>query len=77
MAGFARNLTFSSTNARNMSQYLNATGTPCAASCAPTTRTSSNALPQFLADSAKASILAQFIRKRIDLGRAEGLKLAS
>jgi hypothetical protein len=27
--------------------------------------------------SAKTSILAQFIRKRIDPGRAEGLKLAS
>jgi len=36
-----------------------------------------NALPQFLADSAKTAILPQFIRKRIDLGRAEGLKLAS
>ena len=36
-----------------------------------------NALPQFLADSPKNATLAQFIRKRIDLGRAEGLKLAS
>ena len=36
-----------------------------------------NALPQFLADSAKTAILAKFIRKRIDLRRAEGLKLAS
>lgn len=36
-----------------------------------------NALPQFLADSVKTAILAKFIRKRIDLGRAEGLKLAS
>ena len=36
-----------------------------------------NALPQFLADSAKTAILAKFIRARIDLGRAEGLKLAS
>lgn len=36
-----------------------------------------NALPQFLADSAKTSILAKFIRHRIDLSRAEGTNLAS
>ena len=36
-----------------------------------------NTLPQFLADTDKTAILAKFIRKRIDLGRAEGLKLAS
>jgi hypothetical protein len=36
-----------------------------------------NTLPQFLADTAKTAILAKFIRKRIDLARAEGLKLAS
>ena len=36
-----------------------------------------NALPDFLADSAKTSILAKFIRKRIDLSRAEGMHLAS
>ena len=36
-----------------------------------------NTLPQFLADTAKNAILAKFIRKRIDLARAEGLKLAS
>lgn len=36
-----------------------------------------NALPEFLADSAKTSILAKFIRKRIDLSRAEGMHLAS
>ena len=36
-----------------------------------------NALPQFLADTDKTAILAKFIRKRIDLGRTEGLKLAS
>ncbi|MDD3546587.1 MAG: transposase [Kiritimatiellae bacterium] len=36
-----------------------------------------NTLPQFLADTARTAILAKFIRKRIDPGRAEGLKLAS
>lgn len=36
-----------------------------------------NALPEFLADSSKRSILAKFIRKRIDLSRAEGKRLAS
>jgi len=36
-----------------------------------------NVLPQFLADTAKSSILAKFIRRRIDLSRAEGMSLAS
>jgi hypothetical protein len=36
-----------------------------------------NAFPEFLADSAKDQILAKFIRPRIDMDRAEGLRLAS
>jgi len=36
-----------------------------------------NALPEFLADSLETHILAKFIRKRLDLSRAEGLRLAS
>jgi hypothetical protein len=36
-----------------------------------------NTLPQFLADTARNAILAKFIRKRIDPGRAEGLRLVS
>ena len=36
-----------------------------------------NTLPQFLADTDKTAFLAKFVRKRIDLGRAEVLKLAS
>jgi len=36
-----------------------------------------NALPEFLADSLKTHILAKFIRRRLDLSRAEGLRLAS
>jgi hypothetical protein len=36
-----------------------------------------NALPEFLADSPKTHILAKFIRHRLDLSRAEGLRLAS
>ena len=36
-----------------------------------------NALPEFLAGAARESILAKFIRERIDLGRAEGATLAS
>ena len=36
-----------------------------------------NALPEFLADSLADHILAKFIRQRLDLSRAEGLRLAS
>jgi len=36
-----------------------------------------NALPEFLAVSLKTNILAKFIRKRLDLSRAEALRLAS
>ena len=36
-----------------------------------------NTLPEFLAGAARESILAKFIRERIDLGRAEGATLAS
>ena len=36
-----------------------------------------NSLPRFLADSSPDHILAQFIRQRIDLTRAEGLHLAA
>ncbi|MFZ4398066.1 MAG: transposase [Kiritimatiellia bacterium] len=36
-----------------------------------------NALPEFLADSLHTHILAKFIRHRLDLSRAEGLRLAS
>ena len=36
-----------------------------------------NALPEFLADAPESHILAKFIRRRIDPGRAEGLRLAS
>jgi len=36
-----------------------------------------NALPEFLADSLQTHILAKFIRLRLDLSRAEGLRLAS
>lgn len=36
-----------------------------------------NSLPQFLADAAKTHILVKFIRKRIDPGRAEGMRLVS
>ena len=36
-----------------------------------------NALPEFLVDAAKESILAKFIRERIDVGRAEGMTLVS
>jgi hypothetical protein len=36
-----------------------------------------NALPEFLADSPVDHILAKFIRQRLDLSRAEGLRLAS
>jgi len=36
-----------------------------------------NALPEFLADAPEGHILAKFIRRRIDPGRAEGLRLAS
>jgi hypothetical protein len=35
-----------------------------------------NALPEFLAGSGQASIFRKFIRDRIDLSRAEGLRLA-
>jgi len=36
-----------------------------------------NTLPQFLADAPETHSLAQFIRSRVDPGRAEGLRLAS
>jgi hypothetical protein len=36
-----------------------------------------NSLPQFLSDSPDTSILAKFIRDKIDLSRAEGLRLAA
>lgn len=36
-----------------------------------------NALPEFLADSIKTHILVKFIRHRLDLNRAEGIRLAS
>jgi hypothetical protein len=36
-----------------------------------------NTLPEFLATTAKTSILAKFIRKRIDLSRSEGTTLAA
>jgi hypothetical protein len=36
-----------------------------------------NALPHFLADSPETNILAKFIHERLDLSRAEGLRLAS
>jgi len=36
-----------------------------------------NSLPQFLADAAKNHILAKFIRKRVDPGRTEGMRLVS
>jgi hypothetical protein len=36
-----------------------------------------NALPEFLGVSLKTNILVNFIRKRLDLSRAEGLRLAS
>ena len=36
-----------------------------------------NTLPEFLADTTKTSILAKFIRLRIDLSRIEGINLAS
>lgn len=36
-----------------------------------------NTLPQFLADSTEASILAKFLRDRIDLDRAEGIRLVA
>ena len=36
-----------------------------------------NTLPEFLAGAVRESILAKFIRERIDLGRAEGATLAS
>ena len=36
-----------------------------------------DALPEFLADSLANHILAKFIRQRLDLSRAEGLRLAS
>ena len=36
-----------------------------------------NALPEFLVDAPEGHILAKFIRRRIDPGRAEGLRLAS
>jgi hypothetical protein len=36
-----------------------------------------NTLPEFLADTTKTSILAKFIRHRIDLSRIEGINLAS
>ncbi len=36
-----------------------------------------HSLPEFLADSSKTNILAKFIRKRLDLDRAEGLRLAA
>jgi hypothetical protein len=36
-----------------------------------------NALPEFLTDSPRTHILAKFIRQRLDLSRAEGLRLAS
>jgi hypothetical protein len=35
-----------------------------------------NALPEFLAGSGQASIFKKFIRDRINLSRAEGLRLA-
>ena len=36
-----------------------------------------NTLPEFLAGAARESILAKFIRERIDLSRSEGATLAS
>ncbi len=36
-----------------------------------------NTLPQFLADAPETNSLAQFIRNRVDPGRAEGMRLAS
>ena len=36
-----------------------------------------NALPAFLADSAEPTDLADFLRQRIDLDRAEGLRLVA
>src|ERR1035441_6249853 len=36
-----------------------------------------NTLPEFLASSAKTSILVKFIRERLDLNRTEGTSLAA
>ena len=36
-----------------------------------------NALPEFLADSARTSILTKFLRDRIDLNRTEGIRLVA
>ena len=36
-----------------------------------------NTLPEFLADSAETSILTKFLRDRIDLSRAEGIRLVA
>ncbi|MFO8056168.1 MAG: IS4 family transposase, partial [bacterium] len=34
-----------------------------------------NTLPEFIADSSKSNILAKFLRERIDVSRAEGLRM--
>lgn len=36
-----------------------------------------DSLPEFLADAEESHILAKFIRKKVDMGRAEGLRLVS
>ena len=36
-----------------------------------------NTLPEFLADTAETSILTKFLRERIDLSRAEGIRLVA